>query len=489
MKSFKRLAIFMLAFLLIQYSIIFAEPKSPQYEMNNFVWTLTNAIDNQERNVEIPKYFWGKNEDIITAINTAFKNNPNGEIKLKGLYANSGTITFEYMDSAPIYILSNESDLDEIMTYATTGGMTDFIVAVNVSSTAISSADAFVGVNPELAYGQNLFMVHIYDKSQITTNTQNTIEWTFPIVYKISFQEIDPYNSDHTVTRFVAEKTKKIDPTLSNTEKVKRVNEIMVSKFSYDQTSTSTAKHYAKTLVATNKGVCSAYAFLAFKMLNAVDVPCILVTGHGLDENEQYEEHMWLMFRNEKGEWKHFDPTFNDPVPDEPGRVFTKYLSMSSKELSEDHSWVSTDYTSDKNNATYNKLNKLFNPTVTLKINSPKIKVNNITFAIDSENKNVTPILINDTTFLPIRKLAEIMGASVLWEDTTKTITMYYKTKTIIMTVGSNIVNINGKDIQLNNTPLIKDGRTLFPLRNIMEIFDKQVDWIQETQEIVISTK
>ena len=132
------------------------------------------------------------------------------------------------------------------------------------------------------------------------------------------------------------------------------------------------------------------------------------------------------------------------------------------------------------------KIKPILNPTIKLQINNHKITVNNISYLIDENDKNVAPVLVNDTTYLPIRSLVEAVGGSVEWNQDLQEIVIYYKNKTVRITINSNIVQINNEVVTLNNAPFISNNRTLFPLRNIMNILDKNVEWVGETQEIII---
>ncbi len=67
------------------------------------------------------------------------------------------------------------------------------------------------------------------------------------------------------------------------------------------------------------------------------------------------------------------------------------------------------------------------NKTIKLWINNPVAEVNGVKLNIDEDNKDVKPIIINSRTMLPIRFVAENLGCTVSWDDTTKKITIYYE--------------------------------------------------------------
>ena len=64
--------------------------------------------------------------------------------------------------------------------------------------------------------------------------------------------------------------------------------------------------------------------------------------------------------------------------------------------------------------------------TIELFIGKPIAKVNGVNTPIDSTNPKVVPQIINGRTYLPLRFISENLGASVDWDSTTQTITIYY---------------------------------------------------------------
>jgi photosystem II stability/assembly factor-like uncharacterized protein len=72
--------------------------------------------------------------------------------------------------------------------------------------------------------------------------------------------------------------------------------------------------------------------------------------------------------------------------------------------------------------------------TITLGLNKIELwigkntaMVNGASKPIDSDNTNVVPEIINGRTMLPVRFVTENLGCEVLWDGTTKTITITYK--------------------------------------------------------------
>jgi len=66
------------------------------------------------------------------------------------------------------------------------------------------------------------------------------------------------------------------------------------------------------------------------------------------------------------------------------------------------------------------------NTTIELWIDNPKAKADGKETWIDSDNHNVKPVIQNGRTMLPLRFVAESLGAKVDWDTETKTITITY---------------------------------------------------------------
>ncbi|MBQ3055685.1 MAG: hypothetical protein IJC88_06235 [Oscillospiraceae bacterium] len=108
------------------------------------------------------------------------------------------------------------------------------------------------------------------------------------------------------------------------------------------------------------------------------------------------------------------------------------------------------------------------------------------------DDKKITfdqqPVIIDGRTLVPLRAIFEELGATVLWNGTTKTVTSTKGTTTISMTIGKKEMYKNGKLITLDVAPQLVGGRTLVPVRAVAEGFDCKVDWDGNTRTVIINT-
>lgn len=114
---------------------------------------------------------------------------------------------------------------------------------------------------------------------------------------------------------------------------------------------------------------------------------------------------------------------------------------------------------------------------------------NVITVFVDREkiNFDVNPVTENDRTLVPMRAIFEALGATVTWDETTQTAIAVKDVNTIKITIDSNIMYKNEESIILDVPARMIEDRTLVPIRAVSESLDASVDWIEETQQIIIT--
>lgn len=113
--------------------------------------------------------------------------------------------------------------------------------------------------------------------------------------------------------------------------------------------------------------------------------------------------------------------------------------------------------------------------------NDIRVNLNDKTLSFD-----VLPQIINERTMVPLRAIFEALGASVDWNQETKTIISTKGNTTIKLTINSNIMYVNDNPITLDTPACVIDDRTLVPVRAISEAFDCYVSWNGEQQTVLI---
>lgn len=96
------------------------------------------------------------------------------------------------------------------------------------------------------------------------------------------------------------------------------------------------------------------------------------------------------------------------------------------------------------------------------------------------------PYIEDSRTLVPIRFIAEALGYNVDWENATRTVVIDDGVNVITMQIESKAASFNGRPIQLNKEPAIRDGRTFIPVRDVAETLGKYVDWDDQNYTVVI---
>jgi N-acetylmuramoyl-L-alanine amidase len=100
---------------------------------------------------------------------------------------------------------------------------------------------------------------------------------------------------------------------------------------------------------------------------------------------------------------------------------------------------------------------------------------------------DVPPLLVHDRTMVPIRIISEELGAKVDWDLAQQKVHISNEASDITMWVGKSTAKVNGKDKTLDAPPLLKNDRTLVPIRFVAEAMGTTVGWEQNTQTVYVN--
>ncbi len=137
-------------------------------------------------------------------------------------------------------------------------------------------------------------------------------------------------------------------------------------------------------------------------------------------------------------------------------------------------------------------------PKYTLTINSGEYEVL-INGQVIKRQMDVKPLIKNDRLMLPLRSLAEMIGAKVEWDPQTRT--AIFTNKGLVAKIqidGNEIVLSNGKVIKMDSKPLNINGRILLPISNVANVFgltngntkdgiDQNIEWDGDNKTVEIN--
>ena len=103
-------------------------------------------------------------------------------------------------------------------------------------------------------------------------------------------------------------------------------------------------------------------------------------------------------------------------------------------------------------------------------------------------------VIINDSTFVPLAEISDILGFYCTWIPESKSIVIGGNDKQITMQIGN--VNVIKEDTEsgyeenftIPNAPTIVQSKTFVPVRAVADAFDAMTDWDANTKTVNITT-
>ncbi len=136
---------------------------------------------------------------------------------------------------------------------------------------------------------------------------------------------------------------------------------------------------------------------------------------------------------------------------------------------------IDNDKTTDNNQAKDDNSAAEKSKVIKLQIGSRIVNVDNEAVIYDT-----APVIRNDRTLVPIRIVTETLGGKVDWNGVTKEVTLHIDGKEIKMTVGKTLE-------KYGVAPVIIDGRTFVPVRFVADELGATVAWDNATKTVTIT--
>jgi hypothetical protein len=118
-----------------------------------------------------------------------------------------------------------------------------------------------------------------------------------------------------------------------------------------------------------------------------------------------------------------------------------------------------------------------------------KLVVGKSAFTVNGKSKTLDspPVIKNGRTLLPIRPVIESLGGTVAWDSATRKVTIKLGSTTIELWIDNKNAKVNGVTKTLDVAPQIINGRTMVPVRFVSENLGAKVDWDDKTKTITIT--
>jgi hypothetical protein len=114
------------------------------------------------------------------------------------------------------------------------------------------------------------------------------------------------------------------------------------------------------------------------------------------------------------------------------------------------------------------------------------LPVNSILVSGKEVKLDTPPLISSGRTLIPIRAIATSLGATVLWDEQEQKVTIRQGTTVIEFEIGDDSMKVNGKSTPLDVPPQIISGRTVIPLRALVESLKLNIEWDDATQTVEI---
>ncbi|MDR6550008.1 stalk domain-containing protein [Paenibacillus qinlingensis] len=98
------------------------------------------------------------------------------------------------------------------------------------------------------------------------------------------------------------------------------------------------------------------------------------------------------------------------------------------------------------------------------------------------------PVIENGSSLVPMRALFEAEGATITWDENTRTVTAVKAGTTVTYRIGDMFATKNKEQLALPLPGKIIDGSTMIPLRFISETLGNLVKWHDYSRSITISS-
>lgn len=99
------------------------------------------------------------------------------------------------------------------------------------------------------------------------------------------------------------------------------------------------------------------------------------------------------------------------------------------------------------------------------------------------------PVLIHDKTMVPLRAIFEALGAVIEWDPDTRTVMATRADQAVKLTIGDDVGYVGGRPVKLEQPAVIVNNSTLVPVRFIAESFGADVGWDADSRTVLIKSK
>ena len=99
---------------------------------------------------------------------------------------------------------------------------------------------------------------------------------------------------------------------------------------------------------------------------------------------------------------------------------------------------------------------------------------------------DAAPVIRDSRTFLPIRVIAEELGADVAWNEAEQKVTITKDGDILEIFINEPFATVNGEPVALDAPAFIENDRTYLPIRFVAENLGAEIVWDGAAQTVTI---
>jgi hypothetical protein len=92
-----------------------------------------------------------------------------------------------------------------------------------------------------------------------------------------------------------------------------------------------------------------------------------------------------------------------------------------------------------------------------------------------------------DRTMVPLRAIGEALGSELQWDGVRRLVTLVKGNVTVRLTIGSSVAEVNGAPMAMDTVAVIRNDRTMVPLRYVGEFLGAYVSWDDATRTVTVN--
>jgi hypothetical protein len=120
--------------------------------------------------------------------------------------------------------------------------------------------------------------------------------------------------------------------------------------------------------------------------------------------------------------------------------------------------------------------------------NQIKLTINKKTVVVNGKNMTIdqAPVIVNGTTLVPVRFVTEQLGGSVTWDDKAKKVSILRGSQLIDFWLGDTEFICNGSIASALAAPTLLNGRTMVPLRVLSDKLGWKITWDEKNRTVLL---